>query len=453
MSVFFEAAEKIAGAFWGLPALVLFVGGGLYASVRLKFVQFRFLGRAFRETLKGSEQNSAGPTPIEALAASLGAVMGPGNIVGVSSAILLGGAGAVFWMWVSAWLGMALRFAESFRAVKYRIERNGERRGGAMYIFRAKKMPVMAALFAGAGVIVSLTMADAVPASALGNALAEAWKIPPFVTGAVMTVFTAAVVFGGAKRITGAAQITVPVLCIFYALLTGAAIVCRPAAAAGALAEIFSGAFSLRAGVGGLLGGALRYGLSKGVFSHEAGMGTDPLLAASTSENDAFRQALVSMTGPFLDTIVFCSLTAIAVLTAQNVGTDPASMARKAFSEFFPGFGGWAADVTLALLVLATLSSWAFYGEVCVKYFSDRKLFVNLYRGIYCAVPLISAGSELSKLLVIGDLTTALMAVPNVILCILLICEVKTAEERRLIGTSSVDKMCGKGYHNYTEKL
>ncbi|MBR4942247.1 MAG: sodium:alanine symporter family protein, partial [Clostridia bacterium] len=184
-----------------------------------------------------------------------------------------------------------------------------------------------------------------------------------------------------------------------------------------------------------------RHGLSKGVFSHEAGMGTDPMLAASTDQEDFHVQGLISMLGPFLDTVVFCSLTALVVLVHNGVESDPSLVTRAAFSGFFPVCGGWAVDAVLLLLVLATLSSWAFYGEACVFYLSKRPVWKVLYRVIYCIVPLISAGADLSGLIVLGDGATAFMAVPNVVLCLLFICEVKSTKESRFIGTSNIDKI------------
>ena len=441
--------EKISAAFWGVPAILLFVGGGAYATVRLGFAQFRFLGRAFVTAFKPEK----GKNSLSALAASLGAVMGPGNIVGVASALLLGGSGAIFWMWVSAWLGMALRYAESFLAVKYRVKKNGINRGGAMYVFREKGMRGMAVFFAVSGIAVSLIVACAVPSSAVGRSFELSRGIPTVLTGAVLSAYTAIVVFGGAKRIVAAAEVIVPAVCIFYGGISLMAFALHPGELINAFASIFTSAFSFKAGLGGLLGGAVRFGLSRGVFSHEAGMGTDPMFAASTNEEDPCSQGLVSMLGPFLDTVVFCSLTGVAVLIYGGSGGEEADLVRSAYSSFFPGFGAFALDAVLLLLVLATLSSWAFYGESCVYYLSEKPLWTYIYRGFYAAVPLFAAGVRPGILLTLGDIATACMAVPNVILCILFICEVKCPPKNRFISTSSVDKIRVKRYHMDNEKL
>ncbi|MBQ5974060.1 MAG: alanine:cation symporter family protein, partial [Oscillospiraceae bacterium] len=302
----------------------------------------------------------------------------------------------------------------------------------------------LAALFAGAGIAASLVMADAVPSGALGGALETAWNVPPAATGLALTAFTAAVVFGGGKRITAAATVVVRALCLFYLVICGAAFVLHAAVTARALGRILSGAFSLRAGLGGLVGGAVRHGLAKGVFSHEAGMGTDPLFAASTGEDDPHRQALVSMTGPFLDTVAFCSLTALVILAAGTESADPTVMTREAFARFFPGWGGFAADATLTLLVLATLSSWAFCGEACLGYFTGDRRARWAYRALYCAVPAAAAGLPAGGLLTLGDAATALMAVPNMALCLVWVGEAaaaagKTGKNRRR-GGEKVDK-------------
>lgn len=449
---FASALEAVTGAFWGIPAVLLFVGGGIYASCFLGGVQFSCLGRSFSAAFR-SNKDEGGTSSLSALMASLGAVMGPGNIVGVASAITLGGSGAIFWMWVSAWLGMALRYSESYLAVKYRKTKNGANVGGAMYIFKEKGMPVLAVIFSIAGIIVSLTMADAVPSATLGNSFEISFGLSPRITGVILSLFTGIVVFGGAKRIIKWSEIIVPVVCVFYIILALLVFVLHPVPAFNSFCGIFQNAFSLKAGIGGLIGGTIRHGLAKGVFSHEAGMGTDPILAASTSENDPATQGLVSMLGPFLDTIVFCTLTAVVILMSKSAGENAASMARNAFSEFFPSFGGWALDTVLLLLVLATLSSWAFYGEACVRYLFKGELWVSFYRVLYSIIPVIFCGADLAVLLLVGDLATAFMALPNVVLCILFICEVKRPQKSRFIGTSSVDKRERKGYYIYTEKL
>ncbi|MBQ1956131.1 MAG: alanine:cation symporter family protein, partial [Clostridia bacterium] len=289
-----------------------------------------------------------------------------------------------------------------------------------------KGMPVLAVVFSVAGIIVSLIMADAVPSASLGSALELSFGLDPRITGTILSIFTAIVVFGGAKRIIKWSEIIVPLVCVFYVFLSFGVFVSEPALAFKGLGSIFKNAFSLNAGFGGLVGVVIRQGLAKGVFSHEAGMGTDPILAASTSEKDPKIQGLVSMLGPFLDTVVFCTLTAVVIVMSENSGTNTASMARNAFCDFFPSFGGWALDTVLLLLVLATLSSWAFYGEACVRFLTVRKLWVWIYRGIYSIVPLVFCGADLAFLLAAGDLATAFMAVPNVVLCILFISEVKS---------------------------
>ena len=435
--------EKINSIVWGLPTLFLFVGSGLFFTIRLRWIQFARLPAAFgaiRADLKKGEQqeHKNGLSTTGALAAALGAVMGPGNIIGVSSAILIGGAGAIFWMWVSALLGMAARYVESVLSVLHRRSGKDGHYGGPMYVMRDHGYVRTAAVFAAAGVLISLTMANALPAGALGSALQESYAIPPLLTGAVLCVFALATVFGGGRRIAKVSGFLVPVVSIFFIGASVFIMACYPQRLLDAVAQIFKGAFSLEAGLGGLIGGAIRYGMARGIYSNEAGMGTEPILAAATSEPNAHRQGLISMTGPFLDTVVFCSFTALVVLMAGYQPSDSAaSLVADAFAHFLPGCGTFIVNATMTMLVLATLASWAFYGESCLAYFSNSPALRRLYRVFYAFLPLFCAGANLRVIFVITDLSTALMAIPNIIVCILLISEVKRENEKSFLVLNS----------------
>lgn len=407
LPAFFSYINSIV---WGLPTLLLFIGGFVYLTVRLKFVQFRLFGRSlgliWQDMRSGKK---GGVSPAAALMASLAAVMGPGNLVGVCSAILLGGSGAVFWMCASAVLGMAARYAESALSVAHK--RDGF--GGPMYVMRDAGFRRTAALFSLAGICVSLSMANALPSGALSSALKAEWGVPPAVTGLALSLLAFATVFGGLKRIVSASNFIVPVMSLFFMGFSLFIIAANPARALWALGEIFSSAFTLRAGIGGLAGSALRYGLSKGIYSNEAGMGTEPILASSTTEDDPKRQGLISMSGPFIDTVVFCGATGIVAVMSGVTG-DAASMTARAFSKFLPGCGSFVVTVTLVMLVAATVASWSYYGESCLSYLTGGR-YISLYRLVYCLVPVAGALSGLSLLLEISDLAMAAMAVPNII--------------------------------------
>ena len=436
--------EKINSVVWGLPTLFLFVGSGIFFSVRLRWVQFAKLPAAFgaiKADLKrgNSSDGQKGLSTTAALAAALGAVMGPGNIIGVSSAILIGGAGAVFWMWVSALLGMAARYAESVLSVLHRrTGKDGQPYGGPMYVMRDRGYVKTAAVFAAAGVLISFTMANALPSGALGSALQESYGIPPLLTGGVLCAFALVTVFGGGKRIAKVSGFLVPVMCIFFIGASIFIMACYPQQLWGAVTQIFKGAFSLKAGLGGLIGGAVRYGMARGIYSNEAGMGTEPILAAATAEPNAHRQGLISMTGPFLDTVVFCSFTAIVVLMAGYGPADSAaSLVSDAFAHFLPGCGAFIVNATMTMLVLATLASWAFYGEKCLAYFTDSVVLRRMYRIAYAALPMLCAGANLGIIFVITDISTAFMAIPNIVVCILLISEVKKENEKSFLVLNS----------------
>ncbi|HHX72520.1 MAG TPA: sodium:alanine symporter family protein [Clostridiales bacterium] len=420
---------------WGAPTLALFIGSGIYFTVRLKFVQFRGFPAAFSAIWQDikkpapKDKDQKGLSPVAALAASLGAVMGPGNLVGVSSAILLGGAGAVFWMWVSAILGMASRFAESALAVITRRNRNGQNHGGPMYLMEDMGNRKTAILFALMGVFLSVSMANALPAGALASSLSESYGISPLVTGAVLSALVALTVLGGMKRISSVASVVVPAMSLFFMGAAIFVISMSPAAALQAFLSIFKGAFSLSAGIGGLVGTVIRYGIARGIYSNEAGMGTDPLIAAATSEENPARQGLISMTAPFLDTIVFCTFTALVILMAKDyIPATAGGMPAEAFAYFLPGSGRFIVNVTLALLVFATVSSWACFGEECLLYLTQKPLWQKLYRFFYCIIPVSMAGLSLNLLLDLSDIATALMAIPNLIITMMAIAAMPKGE-------------------------
>lgn len=429
-----ETLNRIA---WGIPTLCLFLGSGLWFSWKTRWVQIRCLPKAFvaiRSDLMppkdGADKRNLSTTG--ALLASLGAVMGPGNLIGVSSAILIGGAGAIFWMWLSAVLGMATRYIESALAVRYRQCADGVNYGGPMYVMRAHGWKRMAAIFSVAGIFLSLTMANALPAGALGRALEVSFSVPTMVTGIFLTVFTAMVIYGGGRRIAKVSAVLIPVVCFFFIGVSLWILAANPTKLWDSLTEIVCGAFSTKAGIGGLVGTTIRFGFARGIYSNEAGMGTEPILAASTAEPNFIRQGFISMTGPFLDTVVFCSFTAFVVVMAGMIpNTDAATLTAAAFASFLPGCGEFVVQVTMTLLVMATLSSWAFYGEQCITYFSKRPLGKQIYRGVYILLPLFCVTMDLQIIFLLSDLVMALMAIPNLLVCLRLGREVyakKTSE-------------------------
>lgn len=446
-----RAVDFAAKLIWGLPTLFLFIGSGVFFSFSLGWLQIGSLPAAFRAIIKDLKTHApdkgGGLSSVGALAASLGAVMGPGNLIGVSSAVIMGGAGAVFWMWVSAFLGMGVKYAESSVAVLYRKYRGGKNYGGPMYAMAERGYRKTAALFAGSVIFMSVAMANALPAGALGSALEASYGLPPVVTGAVLTVIALYAAFGGAERITKLSGVLVPSMCLFYSVAACAIIALEPGRALSAVESIFESAFSLKAGLGGLVGGAVRYGVARGIYSNEAGMGTEPILAAATSEKDPHRQGLISMTGPFLDTVVFCTFTAIVVLMyGGSAAGDASTMTAEAFTAFLPGAGAYIANATMAMLVMATMVTWSYYGEQAVAFFTESRGLRTVYRILYAAVPICSAGTKLDILFGLTDISTALIAVPNVILCIMLLSEIKKAREASLLSLTSVDKSGGKRY-------
>lgn len=406
---------------WGAPLLALFLGSGIYFTIKTRFIQFRGLipaFRAIRQDIKSGRDARPGISPTSGLLTALGAVMGPGNLIGVCSALVAGGPGAIFWMWVSALLGMASRYVESFLSVKHRRCEKGVNFGGPMYVMRDMGFGKTAVFFALLCIFDSLAMANALPSAGLAAALQKSASIPTWACGLALSLLAFLTVLGGLKRISDVAGYTVPIMSIIFIGAALLIIALHPAAALAALAKIFASAFSLKSGIGGLIGTAVRYGMARGIYSNEAGMGTEPILAAATNEPSPHRQALISMTGVFLDTVVFCTFTAIVAVMAGIDSTDAASMTSASFYRYLSVAGRFIVDVTLTFLVFATVTSWSYYGESALAYFSGGKKLVPVYRFIYCVIPFIAAGRKLSVLLEISDIATALMSVPNLIVCI-----------------------------------
>ncbi len=328
---------------------------------------------------------------------------------------------------------------ESVLAVLHRRKGEQGNYGGPMYVMADRGWKKTAVLFSLCGVGMSLLMANALPSGALATALRKDFAVPVWVTGLVLAALALVTVFGGKTRIEKVSGVVVPVMSLFFLAASLWIIFAQPQTAWFAVGKIFREAFSLKAGVGGLLGGAMRFGLSRGIYSNEAGMGTEPILAAATAEKNAHRQGLISMTGPFLDTVIFCTFTALVVVMADLSSGDAANLVGDAFAVFLPGAGQFIVDSTLALLVFATIASWAFYGEQCLSYLTGNRFAIPLYRLCYGLVPLCFAGANLSSLFALNDILSALMAIPNLILCILSVSEVKRCQKQAFLVNSSVD--------------
>ncbi|ETF04193.1 transporter [Advenella kashmirensis W13003] len=429
MDVLKTIFDTLGGWVWGPVMLVFLVGTGIYLTLRLAFLQFTMLPFALKQAFSPNRKNPDGsddPGDIShfgALMTALSATIGTGNIAGVATAVVLGGPGAVFWMWVTAIFGMATKFGEGVLAVKYRIvNERGEMSGGPMYyIERGLKWKWLAVLFALFGTLASFGIGSSVQSNSVAHSIQASFDIDPMITGIVLTIFTAVVILGGIKSIATASSFIVPFMAVCY-VVGGLVIIFMHLDLLGpAFATIFEDAFSGQAVAGGAIGTVIRYGVARGVFSNEAGMGSAPIAAAAAKTDHPVRQALVSMTGTFLDTIVVCSITGLVLVMGgiYTNGETGAALTTNTFNQLLPGPGGWIVTIGLVFFAYSTILGWSYYGEKCAAYLLGER-FVLPYRIIYVASVMLGTIASLDLVWAAADTFNGLMAVPNLIALVLL---------------------------------
>lgn len=404
---------------WGPPMLVLLVGTGIYLSIGLKFLQFRKLGFALKMAFQKSDAQDQGDiSHFQALMTALAATIGTGNIAGVATAVASGGPGALFWMWVTALFGMATKYAEAILAVKYRVvDQRGEMAGGPMYYLEHglgwKWLGLLFALF---GAIAAFGIGNMVQSNSIATSVKDLLKINPVWIGLLLAAITAAVVLGGIKSIGRVSALLVPFMAVFY-ILGGIIIIIKyyylvlPA-----LATIVEDAFTGQAMAGGAVGSVIRYGVARGVFSNEAGLGSAPIAAAAAKTDYPARQALVSMTGTFLDTIVVCSITGLVLVMTESwrSGLSGVALTTLAFGTGLPVLGNMIVGVGIVLFAYSTILGWAYYGEKCWEYIFGEKVII-IYRYIWVGAVFLGSFLSLEVVWNIADVMNGLMAVPNLI--------------------------------------
>ena len=438
--------DTLGGWVWGPYMLVLLVGTGVYLTIRLMGIQFTLLPFALKQAFS-PQKKTEGETQegdishFGALMTALSATIGTGNIAGVATAVVVGGPGAVFWMWITAIFGMATKYGEGVLAVKYRVQNSkGEMSGGPMYyIERGMKQKWLAILFAGFATIASFGIGSSVQSNSVAQSIHASFGIEGWITGVVLTVFTAVVILGGIKSISKVSSVIVPFMAVFYVLGGLIIILLNLDGLMPALQLIFSDAFTGNAVAGGALGTVIRYGVARGVFSNEAGMGSAPIAAAAAKTDHPVRQALVSMTGTFLDTIVVCSITGI-VLVMGNMymdGETGAALTTHTFNKLLPGPGGWIVTFGLIFFAYSTILGWCYYGEKCATYLFGDKC-ITIYRVIYVATVMLGTVASLDLVWAAADTFNGLMAIPNLIALLALsgviIKETKDFKEKRKRG-------------------
>ncbi len=436
---------------WGLPLIILIMACGVLLSARLGFLQLRRLGTALKYMVRNEKDGSGEVSSFAALCTALSATVGTGNIVGVATAIAAGGAGALFWMELAAFLGMATKYAEGLLAVKYRIkEENGNILGGPFYYIEnglGKNWKWLGKLFALFGLLAGLMGIGTITqingiTSAANNffdpgqsstvsifGIEYTWTT--IIAGAVITLLTALIIIGGIKRIATVSEIVVPVMIIAYAGCCLTIIFCHITEIPAAIAAIIKGAFSLKAAAGGAAGTvmmcAMRNGVARGIFSNEAGLGSAPIAAAAARTNEPVRQGLVTMTGTFIDTIIVCTMTGLAIIMSGSHNTSELKgvmITMDAFDYGLPFSGRVSSFILMSCLTVfafTTILGWNYYSERCLSYLTGAsKRVTNIYRWIYIAAVFTGPYLTVEAVWNIADIFNGLMAIPNVTAIILL---------------------------------
>ena len=414
----------ISGFVWGMPLILLLVGTGIFLTIRLRGLQVRQLGRALRIAFSREDTRAAGDiSHFKALMTALAATVGIGNIAGVATAIAAGGPGAVFWMWMTAFFGMATKYGEAILAVKYRVvDENGNMSGGPMYYLeRGLGLKWLGVLFALFGSLAAFGIGNMAQANTVAHALESSFGVRPESTGLVMAALTAAVILGGIKRIGNVAGVLVPVMAVIYIVAGIVVLVLNYQAVPGALALILERAFTPTAATGGFAGAivmqTIKMGVSRGLFSNESGLGSAPIVAAAARTRNPFRQALVSMTGTFIDTIIVCTITGLVIVStgAWNTGQTGAELTVAAFSSGLPGdSGGVIIAVATVLFAYSTILGWAYYGEKCCEYLLGIRAVLT-YRYLWVIAVFCGAMLKLQMVWDFADIMNGLMAIPNLI--------------------------------------
>jgi AGCS family alanine or glycine:cation symporter len=419
-----EFLGSISSFVWGPITIVLLVGTGILVTLIVPFIQLRKFGYAWK-LISGKyddPEDKGEITHFQALSAALSATIGTGNIAGVGTAVALGGPGAVFWMWITAVFGMALKYGECLLSLKYRtIHPDGVVGAGPMYYLEKglgqKWLGVLFAVFAA---IASFGIGNMVQANSVAEPVLTYFGIPKLATGLFIGILVFLVIVGGIKRIGQVASRLVPIMAIFYIIGALVVIFANISQVPAALGMIFTDAFTGTAATGGFAGAAvaqvIRFGVARGVFSNEAGLGSAPIAHGAARTKEPVREGLVAMLGPFIDTIVICTMTALVIILtgAFTSGATGSDLTAKAFNIGLPGPGGYIVAIGIIFFAFSTAISWSYYGDRCVDYLFGQKL-VMPYRVLFCILLPVGAYVKLATVWTISDIFNALMAWPNLI--------------------------------------
>ena len=417
--------KDIDSFLWGVPLITLLVGTGILLTVRLSLIQVLYLPRALSLILHAKNRGAGDISSFKALCVALAATIGTGNIVGVATAVKVGGPGAIFWMWMAAFFGMATKYAEGLLAVKYRTtDAHGEIAGGPMYYIRrgmGERYRPLAGFFAAATVLVAFFGIGTFPqVNAIVDSVELSFGIPRIGTDLLLTLLIAAITIGGLRSIAEVASRIIPFMAVLYVVISAGVIFVHAGEVPAALALILDSAFTGAAAAGGFTGAtvmmAMQNGIARGVFSNESGLGSAPIAAAAAKTKEPAEQGLISMTGTFIDTIIICSMTGLVlVLTGTWQGEAAgAAMTGAAFTGVYGSVGGALLTVSLALFAFTTILGWNYYGERAVIYLAGTR-GVLPYRIVFILLIACGAFLKLEAIWILADIVNGLMAIPNLI--------------------------------------
>jgi len=418
--------EKASDLVWGTPLLVLLVGTGIYLTIRLGIIQLRSLPYALKLSFsRNQDKKSEGDiSHFQALMTAMAATVGTGNIVGVATAVVLGGPGAVFWMWLAGFFGMATKYGEAILAVKYRVkDEKGEMAGGPMYYLEhglknkalGKTLGVAFAVF---GALAAFGIGNGTQAKAVADLMNDTFSVPTWASGIALVIFAGLVIIGGIKWIGRVTAFFVPFMAAFYIIAGGIVMILNIDLVPEAIGIIFKAAFSSDAALGGAVGAAIRFGVARGLFSNEAGLGSAPIAAAAAKTDYPGRQALVSMTQVLFDTLIICSITGITIVMSGQWQDDSIAagvLTSSAFEVLLGDFGPYLITLGLLFFASSTILGWGYYGEKCFQYLVKNPTAVKVYRLVFVLFIFVGATATLDVVWALADVLNGLMAIPNLI--------------------------------------
>ncbi len=443
-----QALEKllsdISNWVWGIPLLVLLFGTHLFLTFRLRFIQ-RFIGKAIKLSFQRKIEGEGDVSHFGALTTALAATIGTGNIVGVATAIAAGGPGAVLWTWLTGVFGIATKYAEAILSVKYRITTpSGQMAGGPMYVLeRGMKMKWLGVIFAALTAVTAFGIGNMVQANSISTMVNETFKVSPWITGLFMTILTAIVILGGIKSIAKVCEGLVPFMAVFYVLGLVVLLILGASSVPETIKLIFKSAFTGQAAFGGFLGAgvreAIRYGIARGLFSNESGLGSAPIVAAAAQTKNPVRQALVSSSGTFWDTVVVCAMTGLVLVNSHEwlKGLSGAALTKAAFSDI-PVIGPIVLTIGLLTFVFSTILGWSYYGEKSAEYLFGTRI-IKPYRFVWVIMVMVGSVATMPAVWSFADIANGLMAIPNLI-SLLFLSGVIVSETKKFLWSDKLDE-------------